>query len=1543
MSKQSNGIIFAARRPPTDLAILWRNAIEQYNSHISDEKGLKKIEQDWSNMVTSLEDVEKEVRDDATGFLHKRHSGSKSDNLRTCIRKNLGIAQFIGDQVAKAITTSFPAASPIWTVATFAIQIAQKVSADYNRLQQLFEEMGDFLKTVKILEDRVPDNASFTQHLTDIMESLLTVFAVHTKYMKQGRAMKYLSSIFGDDDELGKAYADVKNALGKLTGATSTAALRNTQEIKDFLAENRDQVERIETKLTGRMDELNDKSDLMLRQQTTLRDFLQDSAEVQKEGQLRLEKLIGEKFPERKIPGLSSQPSKQTQAQMKDPAAQKSAAFNQVEAWCSANIAGYSKRPLQLIRKFGRSYVDTKYSWFFQHDTYTSWSARQSDSSVLLLRGPPGIGKSTLSQFVSSRLDATSRTQSSRSFSARFHFQETGNGLQSIKNCLVCLVLQLAQKDSAYCEQIASQLTGGNKLYGTPEDLTILWEELFRKKFGPQTEDSLFLILDGLDELPEQESGRLIQLLSSIVKDKLNIRVLLTSRPGVAALDILRHAEIEMSRSDLKKDMSALASERCNTLARIRRFPKRIKQIIRAKVVEKADGMLYIDLALHHLDSIGREGLARRALDKFPSNLFDLFQLITSELYHSRPSKAQQAIRTLYTWLIYARRPLSIAEANQLLSLSASDSSFKVEDEVQGQSSRLLDLVHNGDGDSDEGEADTPLSEDSSSDENHDDDNDDVSGSLHFQEKAFRDFLKEQESRIGGLTEHPTAAHLTILDASISVLCSQVKTELTSEASNRTETGSREKNRLLEYASCYWDWHFLQITADDASEEQVCRVVSLLSQIFQNNNNPLGKIEESGRISELSETNTPCWVMTRSAFERIPVWLERAERVMSMLEPNVAEWLRRFQSDSRTCLQDLLRGHGQNWYQAHRGSRAYKAFRMAFPVLDLLDDTSEEPPNGASLSPERIRRVVDAFNRTEDDCKFHLALAAVYIRQKHNQLALEECENALKFGSPNKDRFRVLHLRAACGLEIFETNPEGNKTEGDRKEGLKQAYSYIVEAFAMRDTIFIKPYSDDDKDFLFDCWSTRARIEAKLDLHEEAIKSYDESANLLLWTRPFVLDDVFDILEKQKDYKGIITRLSETKAEDQRTFLANNLNNGNQRIQKAASEVGDEGISAVTHLYIQAIEYYDRSKRSGSIRLRLAFLYRRIIGDSRAAKDVLTKILDSDTCRTVWEDGDDMFALVTARFYYAEILYEDFVSSHDPAHKAALLAELKELPEKQLGKSLALDFERSSNTAIMLARMLLKLGPAQEYYDVMESTFEICYKGLTDTTSSNDEASLRLFARLLALAGLQRDAQIAYSAQFYKLDSEEDSKDPSETQDITKKASQEDLTNGIPSDTSTNVDDPSKKTDSPDSQPDSRPYPDGDLNDSTFFCHGCDAAFSNWSSPLYLCAICASCDLCQECYEKRQARNKGEPNDSWREYCGVDHTYIRGPVEGWKGIKEGVMRIEMVKPKDGDTEGENGEDTEEGEVEVEEIEFREWLKELKEVRWAEMWKNWWTG
>ena len=120
------------------------------------------------------------------------------------------------------------------------------------------------------------------------------------------------------------------------------------------------------------------------------------------------------------------------------------------------------------------------------------------------------------------------------------------------------------------------------------------------------------------------------------------------------------------------------------------------------------------------------------------------------------------------------------------------------------------------------------------------------------------------------------------------------------------------------------------------------------------------------------------------------------------------------------------------------------------------------------------------------------------------------------------------------------------------------------------------------------------------------------------------------------------------------------------------------------------------------------------------------------------------------------------------------------------------------------------------------------------------------------------------------------------------------------------------------------------------FCDGCGWAGSVWPDGMvYKCIMCLDCDLCEDCYkvctlmlirvhfqltvlQKRLAWNQGEPDpESW---CGQDHAYVKGPIEGWRGVKDGAIRI--------------------GE---EEIGFKSWLETLRTERWPKAWENFWKG
>jgi len=61
--------------------------------------------------------------------------------------------------------------------------------------------------------------------------------------------------------------------------------------------------------------------------------------------------------------------------------------------------------------------------------------------------------------------------------------------------------------------------------------------------------------------------------------------------------------------------------------------------------------------------------------------------------------------------------------------------------------------------------------------------------------------------------------------------------------------------------------------------------------------------------------------------------------------------------------------------------------------------------------------------------------------------------------------------------------------------------------------------------------------------------------------------------------------------------------------------------------------------------------------------------------------------------------------------------------------------------------------------------------------------------------------------------------------------------------------------------------------------------------------------------------NAGQKSSHWIEYCGRNHEYLQAPIEGWKGVEDGILAI--------------------GE---ERIEFTHWLEDV-ERDWASLGKK----
>ncbi|KAH8979210.1 hypothetical protein EDB92DRAFT_1821139 [Lactarius akahatsu] len=141
----------------------------------------------------SPDDVLKLLEDKANAFEVYRDGNRKLINwLSPVVRVIHTLTGVLGEaiplQAAKAIFVGVDVLITVLPL-TFSTDAANGVSSSYDALADLFECIGNFLKRLRIYTD-IPLTPSMVDIIVKIMVELLSVFALATKQIKQGRFSK---------------------------------------------------------------------------------------------------------------------------------------------------------------------------------------------------------------------------------------------------------------------------------------------------------------------------------------------------------------------------------------------------------------------------------------------------------------------------------------------------------------------------------------------------------------------------------------------------------------------------------------------------------------------------------------------------------------------------------------------------------------------------------------------------------------------------------------------------------------------------------------------------------------------------------------------------------------------------------------------------------------------------------------------------------------------------------------------------------------------------------------------------------------------------------------------------------------------------------------------------------------------------------------------------------------------------------------------------------------------------------------------------------
>ncbi|KAH7117652.1 hypothetical protein B0J11DRAFT_583050 [Dendryphion nanum] len=164
----SAGLHVAPASGITDIGEIWEAATVRYEQ-------LAGLRIQSLASATNVNAVLQKITERETKFMLKRHDGSKLDRVRTLVRNILDPLQMWGDIVTNATKTIYPPTEVIFAAFRYLINTAIVVSADYDRIQEFFENLKSYLSRLKIWEIKVPPIPQLKHIIMDVLTIVVSV------------------------------------------------------------------------------------------------------------------------------------------------------------------------------------------------------------------------------------------------------------------------------------------------------------------------------------------------------------------------------------------------------------------------------------------------------------------------------------------------------------------------------------------------------------------------------------------------------------------------------------------------------------------------------------------------------------------------------------------------------------------------------------------------------------------------------------------------------------------------------------------------------------------------------------------------------------------------------------------------------------------------------------------------------------------------------------------------------------------------------------------------------------------------------------------------------------------------------------------------------------------------------------------------------------------------------------------------------------------------------------------------------------------------
>jgi hypothetical protein len=418
--------------------------------------------------------------------------------------------------------------------------------------------------------------------------------------------------------------------------------------------------------------------------------------------------------------------------------------------------------------------------WFLNKQPFQQWRD-ESCSSILWLHGIPGSGKTKLTSMVVSEMKKN--THVAYFYAVRNPIEpERAESAQIIRS----LVRQLACPSAggpilapvlAKYEDALEGLEGYTDVMWMLDDAIETLIELC------DLYPAVILIIDALDEANPLNRLDLLDGLIRVMEDsKTLVKVFISSRES---MDIFERLEskpnVRIDAQDNAEDIAKFVHRQLKAAKLLQgKLPDSLKQKIPEVLIAGAHGMFrWVDLQIQSLRPLKVAADIDERLGRLPHTLEESYVEIYQQILDSGEHASQLAIFT-FQWLLYAQKPIAIADFAQLASIHLSPTLAHTPQNVLEVCQNLI------------------LSDDK--------------GIFRFVHLSVREFLENLKE---GKLEHrdvkyflPGEGNAAIASVSLAYLRTTMSLDINQKANDLLKETQLDKNTVIKsYAVNYWPWH----------------------------------------------------------------------------------------------------------------------------------------------------------------------------------------------------------------------------------------------------------------------------------------------------------------------------------------------------------------------------------------------------------------------------------------------------------------------------------------------------------------------------------------------------------------------------------------------------------------------------------------------------------------------------------------------------------------------------------------------------------------